>query len=233
MTPRPRRLVLGAVLCASLAWPAAAADWGRKLDGLQELLERREWKEAAERGARLREDLVAHFEDAGSTPQLIAQTLVLQAIAEANLGRDEKAVWHWQTAENYLEGLAETDLSAYGRAAEVMASESPAATPAAAGAPEPGKRRNRYREVKVRTAVQPSYPKSLRKTGQEGHVVVRVIVGVDGKAHQPLVKEAGIVPTMAFPALEALQGWRFTPAERDGRPVAVYYELRIRYGQDV
>jgi TonB family protein len=217
-----------------LAWPAAGADRARKLEGLQELLERREWKQAAERAERLREDLVADLEEAESALPSIAQTLVLQAIAEANLGRDEKAVWHWQTAENYLPGLAETDLAAYGRAAEILASEPPAAAPApVAAANEPGKRRDRYREVKIRTAVQPTYPKSLRKTGQEGSVVVRVVVGLDGRPHRPLVKDAGIVPTMAFPALEALQAWRFAPAERDGQPIEVYYELRIRYGQGV
>ncbi len=223
-------LLLAIVTLAPSA-AAAAGGWEGRIRTLESRLDSHQWKEAVDQSVKVRAKLLKKFRDPGVTPTLIAKTLVVQAIAEANLGRDDDALWHWHAAQNYLAGLPAMDLSAYGRAAQILAGRAlddvPATRPAAAA--DPQRRRRRDHGVEIRRPVPPEYPKSLAKSGVEGAVVVKIIVGTGGRAHQPVVLDAGLVPAMAFPALEALKDWLFSPAERDGQPVAVYFELKIRY----
>ena len=77
---------------------------------------------------------------------------------------------------------------------------------------------------------QPPYPEQSRRLGEEGAVVVRVVVGPDGR-----VSEARIARSSGFPRLDAaavvraLAKWRFVPAQRDGTPVAAEREITVRF----
>ena len=77
---------------------------------------------------------------------------------------------------------------------------------------------------------QPPYPEQSRRMGEEGTVVVRVIVGPDGR-----VSEAHVARSSGFPRLDAaavaraLAKWRFLPAQRDGTPVAAEREITVRF----
>ncbi len=223
-------LVTGALILVSAAGPAlgAGGKWQRAVQDLESQLEHGDWKKTLERCEKQRGKMIGKFADPGLTPELIAQTLLLQAVAEANLGRNDDALWHWHSAQNYLDGLPDMDLSGMGRAASILAGRSLDDVPEVPMAKEKSDR-SRYREVKIKRPVRPTYPKALSKTGIEGGVVVKIVVGAGGKPHQPVVLEAGLKPLMAFPALEALRGWRFTPAQEGKEPIAVYYELKINY----
>ncbi|MCX7995062.1 MAG: TonB family protein [candidate division WOR-3 bacterium] len=66
--------------------------------------------------------------------------------------------------------------------------------------------------------VMPKYPEAARAIGAAGKVVVKVVVGVDGK-----VKSASIYSTFGNPACEeaalaAARQWEFKPATKDGEP---------------
>ncbi len=66
--------------------------------------------------------------------------------------------------------------------------------------------------------VTPKYPESAKAIGASGRVVVRVVVGIDGK-----VKAATIISSFGNPACEeaalsAARQWEFKPATRDGEP---------------
>ncbi|MEO0189809.1 MAG: TonB family protein [candidate division WOR-3 bacterium] len=66
--------------------------------------------------------------------------------------------------------------------------------------------------------VSPKYPESAKAIGATGRVVVRVVVGIDGK-----VKAATIISSFGNPACEeaaltAAKQWEFKPATRDGEP---------------
>ena len=208
--------------------PAAGGKWERAVENLESQLRRGDWKRTMERCVTQRNKMIDKFTDPAINLELVAQTLLLQAVAEANLGRDDDALWHWFSAQNYLDGLAELDLSDMGRAQSVLGGRSLADIPEATGSSDQSER-SRYREVKIKKPVRPTYPKALVKSGIEGGVVIKVIVGTDGMPHQPVVLEAGLRPLMAFPALEALRSWRFTPAQESEKPIAVYYELKIDY----
>jgi TonB family protein len=213
------------LLLAALAGQADAATdrWAKEVARLEERLAKKDWKETLDRSVDLRRKMLERIDEAGELIKPLAQTLALQALAEANLGRDDDALWHWQAAQSWLEGLDRKDLTPYGRAREILANPpSPPAAPALVG-------KGSYQPVRIRQAVHPVYPGSLRKTGKEGKVRVRLIIGPDGRPSRPAVLASGIVPSMAFPVLDALRTWLFDPATDAKRPLAVEYEVEIRY----
>jgi TonB family protein len=75
---------------------------------------------------------------------------------------------------------------------------------------------------------EPKYSKSARKQKIEGVVTLSVIVGVDGKAHDVKVVKS-LEPTLDANAIEAVKTWKFAPATKDGRPVAVEMRLEVDF----
>lgn len=61
-----------------------------------------------------------------------------------------------------------------------------------------------------------------------GKVVVQAVIATDGRVVCPRVLE-GASPGFTDAALEAVVGWRFEPATRDGEPVPVRYTLTTTF----
>ena len=57
---------------------------------------------------------------------------------------------------------------------------------------------------------------------------VRMIIGADGTARE-IVVERGIDSGLDRNAVEAVRHWRFQPATRNGRPVAVKAAIAVNY----
>ncbi len=82
---------------------------------------------------------------------------------------------------------------------------------------------------RIQRQVEPDYPAEARRRGLEGHVVARLLVATDGG-----VARVGIVsaqPPHVFDqaVLAALRKWRFHPARFEGRAVAAWVMLPIRF----
>lgn len=60
----------------------------------------------------------------------------------------------------------------------------------------------------------PLYPLASRRAGEEGTVTLRVRVAPDGLATSVEVERSSGSPHLDAAALEAVKGWRFTPARR-------------------
>ena len=76
---------------------------------------------------------------------------------------------------------------------------------------------------------QPEYPPTERRSGAEGAVTVRVLVGADGR-----VKAVELVKTASDAFFEAtrryaLSRWRFKPATRDGIPYESWRTMTVRF----
>ncbi|MBM3985576.1 MAG: energy transducer TonB, partial [Planctomycetes bacterium] len=67
------------------------------------------------------------------------------------------------------------------------------------------------------------------RRGLEGLVVVRVRVLADGTAGTAEVGESSGHDSLDQAALEAVAGWRFSPALRDGVPVEQDLEVPVRF----
>jgi protein TonB len=74
----------------------------------------------------------------------------------------------------------------------------------------------------------PVYPQLAREAQIEGTVIVRVLVGKDGKVKETLlVRSAHDLLDRA--ALAATRDYVFTPAVQNGRPVAVWVSIPFRF----
>jgi len=71
--------------------------------------------------------------------------------------------------------------------------------------------------------VTPEYPQIARAAGMEGKVVVRMLVGVDGRVRRAEIETSSALFDEA--ALAAARKWTFTPAETDGKPVMVWVRV--------
>ena len=79
-------------------------------------------------------------------------------------------------------------------------------------------------------APRPRYPDLAHQVGRDGLVVLQAVIDRQG-----LVREVQVLRGAPFgmteAAVEAVRSWRFRPATRDGEPVAVYYQLTVRFRQ--
>ncbi|RJF94273.1 TonB family protein [Sphingomonas cavernae] len=82
---------------------------------------------------------------------------------------------------------------------------------------------------KYLNAFQPPYPPGKQRLGEEGVVVVRVLVGADGRVKQVERVEAADDAFYEVTVSQALRKWRFTPATRDGVPVEGWREMTVRF----
>jgi len=74
----------------------------------------------------------------------------------------------------------------------------------------------------------PQYTDQARKAKVEGTCILAMIVGPDGKPHDIRVQR-GIGMGLDQKAIEAVQQWRFDPATKDGRPVAVQISVEVSF----
>jgi TonB family protein len=74
----------------------------------------------------------------------------------------------------------------------------------------------------------PEYPKSGGKLKKEGLEVVFAIVAVDGKVYAPKVRRS-IGTDFDTAAIAAIQQWKFKPATRQGKPVAVFVNVEVSF----
>lgn len=76
---------------------------------------------------------------------------------------------------------------------------------------------------------QPPYAAEEGRAGREGRVVVRVLIGTDGRVKQVERVSATTDAFFAAAQRQALTKWRFKPATRDGVPVEQWKQMSLRF----
>lgn len=84
----------------------------------------------------------------------------------------------------------------------------------------------------VLTRLDPHYPLEARRSGTEGHVLVRVLIDEDGRVEEAEIVESEPTGVFDAAALKAIRGWRFSPATRLGQPVAVRVDIPVSFRMD-
>lgn len=76
---------------------------------------------------------------------------------------------------------------------------------------------------------RPSYPALSRRLGEQGKVVVRVLIGVDGKAQQAEIRTSSGYDRLDQAALATVRSWRYVPGTRGGVPEAMWFNVPINF----
>jgi periplasmic protein TonB len=79
-------------------------------------------------------------------------------------------------------------------------------------------------------SLQPDYPAAARRDDLTGRVLLRVLVGIDGRIRQAQVHRSSGHTLLDQTAMEhALKKWRFKPATEDGQAVEAWLTVPISF----
>lgn len=79
---------------------------------------------------------------------------------------------------------------------------------------------------------KPAYPLAARRRGDQGTVLVRVLVSADGLAASVSLEKGSGHPALDEAALAAVRSWRFVPAQQGGRPVEAMHVVPVVFKLD-
>lgn len=104
-----------------------------------------------------------------------------------------------------------------------------AAAPAAPQAPAPARIELPSSDAAYLNNPKPSYPALSRRLGEQGKVVVRVLIGVDGTAQQAEIRTSSGYERLDQAALATVRSWRYVPGKRNGTAEAMWFNVPINF----
>ena len=78
-------------------------------------------------------------------------------------------------------------------------------------------------------SVDPVYPDADRKAGNQGEVMLRVLISADGTVQRVSVLNSDVSPAMEQAAIDAVKQFVFEPAKKDGVPVKARMAIPIKF----
>jgi protein TonB len=76
---------------------------------------------------------------------------------------------------------------------------------------------------------QPTYPRQSRRLNEQGQVVIRVFVAIDGSPQQGEIKTSSGFDRLDQEALRTVMRWRFVPGQRLGTPEAMWFNVPVNF----
>ena len=76
---------------------------------------------------------------------------------------------------------------------------------------------------------RPSYPAQSRRMGEQGKVIVRVLIGVDGLAQKVEIRKSSGFERLDEAALNTVKSWHYVPGKRAGVVEAMWFSVPINY----
>ncbi|MEJ8835954.1 energy transducer TonB [Ramlibacter sp. AN1133] len=78
----------------------------------------------------------------------------------------------------------------------------------------------------------PEYPRMSRRLRESGLVVVRVLIGTDGRPRTAQVAQSSGFPRLDEASVETALAWRYVPGKRGGVPEEMWASVPIRWRLD-
>lgn len=75
----------------------------------------------------------------------------------------------------------------------------------------------------------PAYPPASRRAGEQGKVIVRVLIGPDGIAKEAELRQSSGYDRLDRAAIETVRKWRYVPGKRNGVPEAMWFNVPINF----
>lgn len=79
---------------------------------------------------------------------------------------------------------------------------------------------------------RPAYPLAARRRGDQGTVLIRVLVSADGLAARVDLEKTSGHPSLDEAALSAVKSWRFVPARQGGQAIESPYVVPVVFKLD-
>ncbi len=76
---------------------------------------------------------------------------------------------------------------------------------------------------------KPVYPPMSKRLNEQGTVLVRVLIGVDGTAQQAEIQQSSSFDRLDQAALATVLKWRYVPGKRGGQPEAMWFTVPIAW----
>ena len=119
-------------------------------------------------------------------------------------------------------GVVEPQPAAKPVEAPVAAAPAPAAPPAPAIV-QPSSDASHLNNPK------PVYPAVSKRLGEQGKIVLRVLIGADGIPQKVEIKQSSGFERLDRQAVDTVTRWRFVPGKRNGVPEAMWYLQPINF----
>jgi len=75
----------------------------------------------------------------------------------------------------------------------------------------------------------PAYPMQARRMGEQGKVLLKVLVSQDGKAEAVKVDTSSGHQKLDQAAIDAVKKWSFVPAKRSNQPISAYVLVPVNF----
>ena len=105
----------------------------------------------------------------------------------------------------------------------------PAPTPPVAAQPAPAKIELPNSKADYLHNPPPDYPRMSVRLGEQGQVMVKVLIGADGVPQKAEVQTSSGFERLDKAALEAAMRWRYVPGKRGGVAEAMWYQVPITF----
>lgn len=75
----------------------------------------------------------------------------------------------------------------------------------------------------------PNYPLAARRLGEQGRVLLRVLVSSNGDADTVVLEDSSGSSKLDDAAIKAVKKWRFIPAKRSNQPISAYVLVPVKF----
>lgn len=76
---------------------------------------------------------------------------------------------------------------------------------------------------------KPVYPPLSRRLGEQGKVVIRTLIGIDGTAQDATIQQSSGYERLDQVALTTARKWRYVPGKRAGVPEAMWFNVPFNF----
>jgi|SRR5688572_2758390 protein TonB len=104
--------------------------------------------------------------------------------------------------------------------------EAPPATQALTTTPEAAPE---VENLAVSNRVNPVYPPASRRAGEQGVVMLRVLVNTNGRPGDVEVLQSSGFPKLDQAALDAIRKWTFKPAKNGATPILSWTRVQVKF----
>ncbi len=78
----------------------------------------------------------------------------------------------------------------------------------------------------------PDYPRLSRRAGEEGRVILKVLVSSSGATKEVMIEQTSSYDRLDEAALAAVKKWRFIPAKKNNQAISAYVLVPIKFDLD-